>query len=169
MVLLITFVLTVVFDLVVAIEVGVLLAAVLFMKRMSDVTQVAGWKDFDPENDPDSIDLRVLPEHTIVYEINGPMFFATAGKILQISPKEDTKALVLRMRSVSTIDATALRNLEILFDDCKNRGVTLVMSHVNEQPMKVIQKSGFDKKVGEENFCPHIDNALARAQEIVKA
>ena len=106
-VLLITFALTVVFDLVVAIEVGVLLAAVLFMKRMSEVTQVAGWKDVDPENDPDSIDLRVLPEHTIVYEINGPMFFATAGKILQISPKEDTKALVLRMRSVSTIDATA--------------------------------------------------------------
>jgi SulP family sulfate permease len=73
------------------------------------------------------------------------------------------------MRSVSTIDATALRNLEILFEDCKNRGVQLVMSHVNEQPMKVIQKSGFDKKVGEENFCPHIDDALSRAQEIVKA
>ena len=167
-VLLITFVLTVVFDLVVAIEVGVLLAAVLFMKRMSDVTQVAGWKDFDPENDPDSIDLRVLPEHTIVYEINGPMFFATAGKILQISPKEDTKALVLRMRSVSAIDATAMKNLELLYDDCRNRGVQLIMSHVNEQPMKVIQKSGFDKKLGEENFCAHIDDALSRAQAIVK-
>ena len=139
------------------------------MKRMSDVTQVAGWKDFDPENDPDSIDLRVLPEHTLVYEINGPMFFATAGKILQISPKEDTKALVLRMRSVSAIDATAMRNLEILFDDCSNRGVKLIMSHVNEQPMKVIQKAGFYDKVGAENFCAHIDDALSRAQEIVKA
>ncbi|MCR5329370.1 MAG: STAS domain-containing protein [Saccharofermentans sp.] len=166
-VLLITFALTVVFDLVVAIEVGVLLAAVLFMKRMSEVTQVAGWKDVDPENDPDSIDLRVLPEHTIVYEITGPMFFATAGKILQISPKEDTRALVLRMRSVSTIDATAMRNLELLSDDCRNRGVQLIMSHVNEQPMKVIRKSGFDKKLGEDNFCAHIDDALARAQEIV--
>ena len=167
-VLLLTFALTVIFDLVVAIEVGVLLAAVLFMKRMSDVTQVAGWKDFDPENDPDSIDLRVLPEHTLVYEINGPMFFATAGKILQISPKEDTKALVIRMRSVSAIDATAMRNLEILFDDCNNRGVKLIMSHVNEQPMKVIQKAGFYEKVGAENFCAHIDDALSRAQEIVK-
>ena len=167
-VLLITFVLTVVFDLVVAIEVGVLLAAVLFMHRMSEVTQIEGWKDFDPENDPDSIDLRVLPEHTIVYEISGPMFFASAGKILQISPKEDTKALVLRMRSVSTIDATAMRNLELLYDDCKNRGVSLIMSHVNEQPMKVIHKAGFDQKVGEDNFCAHIDDALARAQEIVK-
>ena len=168
-VLIITFALTVIFDLVVAIEVGVLLAAVLFMKRMSEVTQVAGWKDFDPENDPDSIDLRELPKDTLVYEINGPMFFATAGKILQISPKEGTKALVLRMRSVSTIDATAMKNLEILFEDCKARGVQLIMSHVNEQPMKVIKKSGFDKLLGEENFAPHIDDALARAQEIVKA
>lgn len=167
-VLLITFALTVIFDLVVAIEVGVILAAVLFMKRMSEVTQIEGWKDFDPENDPDSIDLRVLPEHTLVYEISGPMFFASAGKILQISPKEDTKALVLRMRSVSTIDATAMKNLEILFDDCKTRGVQLIMSHVNEQPMKVIQKAGFYDKLGEENFCAHIDDALARAQKIVE-
>ena len=168
-VLIITFALTVIFDLVVAIEVGVVLAAVLFMKRMSEVTQVEGWKDFDPENDPDSIDLRELPKDTLVYEINGPMFFATAGKILQISPKEGTKALVLRMRSVSTIDATAMKNLEILFEDCKARGVQLIMSHVNEQPMKVIKKSGFDKLIGEENFASHIDDALARAQEIVKA
>ena len=167
-VLIITFALTVIFDLVVAIEVGVLLAAVLFMHRMSEVTQVEGWKDFDPENDPDSIDLRVLPRDTIVYEINGPMFFATAGKILQITPKEGTRVLVLRMRSVSAIDATAMTNLELLLDDCKARGVQLVMSHVNEQPMKVIQKSGFDKKLGEENFCPHIDDALARAQAIVE-
>lgn len=167
-VLLITFVLTVVFDLVVAIEVGVLLAAVLFMHRMSEVTQVEGWKDVDPENDPDSIDLRVLPEHTIVYEISGPMFFASAGKILQITPKEDTKALVLRMRSVSTIDATAMHNLELLYEDCKNRDVQLIMSHVNEQPMKVIHKAGFDQKLGSENFCAHIDEALSRAQEIVK-
>ena len=168
-VLLITFALTVIFDLVVAIEVGVLLAAVLFMKRMSEVTQVEGWKNFDPENDPDSIDLRELPKDTLVYEINGPMFFATAGKILQISPKEGTKALVLRMRSVSTIDATAMKNLEILFDDCNTRGVQLIMSHVNEQPMKVIQKAGFYDKLGADNFCAHIDDALARAQEIVSA
>ena len=168
-VLLITFALTVIFDLVVAIEVGVILAAVLFMERMSEVTQVEGWKNFDPENDPDSIDLRALPENTLVYEINGPMFFATAGKILQISPKEGTKALVLRMRSVSTIDATAMKNLDILFDDCQARGVQLIMSHVNEQPMKVIQKAGFYDKLGKDNFCPHIDDALARAQTVVKS
>ncbi len=168
-VLLITFVLTVIFDLVVAIEVGVLLAAVLFMRRMSDVTQVEGWKDFDPENDPDSIDLRVLPKDTLVYEVTGPMFFATAGKILQISPKKGTRALVIRMRSVSAIDSTAMRNLEILYEDCRNRGVQLIMSHVNEQPMKVIHKSGFYELLGEKNFCKHIDDALSRAQDIVNS
>ena len=111
----ITFVLTVVFDLVVAIEVGIVLAALLFMKRMSDVTSVEGWKEIDDENDPDSITLRVIPEHTVVYEFSGPMFFAAAGKILNISFKEDTKVLVIRMRSVHAIDATAMHNLEQLY------------------------------------------------------
>ncbi|MBO4914103.1 MAG: STAS domain-containing protein [Oscillospiraceae bacterium] len=168
LVLLVTFALTVIFDLVVAIEVGVLLAAVLFMHKMSEVTQVEGWKEVDPENDPDSISLRVVPKHTLVYEISGPMFFATAGKILQISPKEDTKVLVLRMRSVSTIDATAMRSLEVLYEDCRSRDVQLIMSHVNGQPMRVIKKAGFDKKLGAENFCAHIDGALARAQQLTQ-
>ncbi len=168
LVLLVTFALTVIFDLVVAIEVGVLLAAVLFMHKMSEVTQVEGWKDADPENDPDSITLREIPKHTLVYEISGPMFFATAGKILQISPKEGTKVLVLRMRSVSAIDATGMHHLENLYEDCQKRGVQLIMSHVNEQPMRVLQKAGFDKKIGEENFCAHIDGALARAQQLAQ-
>ena len=169
LVLLITFALTVIFDLVVAIEVGVVLAALLFMRRMSDVTQVEGWKDVDPENDPDSISLRVIPKHTLVYEISGPMFFATAGKLLQISPKDDTEVLVIRMRSVSTIDATAMHNLELLQESCKRRGVQLVMSHVNAQPMQVMQKAGFFSKIGADNFCPHIDDALTRAEALVKA
>ena len=97
LVLVLTFGLTVIFDLVVAIEAGILLAAILFMKRMSDVTTVEGWKEVDDENDPDSITLRVIPEHTVVYEFSGPMFFAAAGKILQISFKEDTQVLVIRI------------------------------------------------------------------------
>jgi len=168
LVLLVTFLLTVIFDLVMAIEVGVLLAAVLFMHRMSEVTQVEGWKDADPENDPDSIALRVIPKHTLVYEISGPMFFASAGKILQISPKEGSEVLVLRMRSVSAIDTTAMHSLESLYEDCRSRGVQLIMSHVNEQPMSVIHKAGFDKKLGAENFCAHIDDALARAEQLVQ-
>ena len=166
-VLLTTFVLTVIFDLVVAIEVGVVLAAILFMRRMSDVTQVEDWADVDPENDPDSIIIRQVPKSTLVYEISGPMFFATAGKVLQISPKEDTKVLILRMRSVSTIDATAIHNLEILLEDCRRQGVQVILSHVNEQPGNVIRKAGLDKKIGDENFCPHIDAAIERAKMLL--
>lgn len=166
LVLVTTFLLTVIFDLVVAIEVGIVLAAVLFMKRMSDVTQVEGWKEMDVENDPDSIDFKVIPEHTVVYEISGPMFFAAAGKILAISFKEDTKVLVIRMRSVNAIDATAMHNLEQLYEDCRKKGITMVLSHVNEQPMSVITKSKFVDKIGKENFCAHIDAALKRAEEI---
>ena len=146
-----TFGLTVIFDLVVAIEAGILLAAILFMKRMSDVTTVEGWKEVDEENDPDSITLRTIPEHTVVYEFSGPMFFAAAGKILQISFKEDTKVLVIRMRSVSAMDATAMHNLEQLYDDCAGRGIKIVLSHVNEQPLRVIRKAGFEEKIGKES------------------
>ena len=167
LVLVITFVLTVVFDLVVAIEVGVVLAALLFMRRMSDVTQLHGWREVDPENDPESISLRQIPDRTMVYEISGPLFFATAGKLLQITPGDDTRVLVLRMRSVSAIDATAMQQLELLLDACRSRGVQLVLSHVNHQPMQVMRKAGFAEKLGQDNFCPHIDEALARAQAIV--
>lgn len=167
LVLVITFVLTVVFDLVVAIEVGVVLAALLFMRRMSDVTQLHGWHEVDPENDPESITLRQIPDRTMVYEISGPLFFATAGKLLQITPGDDTRVLVLRMRSVSAIDATAMQQLELLYDACRSRGVQLVLSHVNHQPMQVMRKAGFAEKLGQDNFCPHIDEALSRAQAIV--
>ncbi len=159
-----TFVLTVVFDLVAAIEVGILLAAVLFMKRMSEVTEVEGWKYVDDEEDPDSIALREVPKHTLVYEISGPMFFAAADKILKISIKEDTKCVILRMRSVSAIDATAMHSLEQLYEKCEKKGIQIILSHVNEQPRTVMQKAGFQKKVGKENFCAHIDEALARAE-----
>lgn len=164
----ITFVLTVVFDLVVAIEVGILLAAILFMKRMSDVTEVEGWKYVDDETDPDSLSLRVVPKYTLVYEISGPMFFAAADKIMRISLKDDEKCLVIRMRSVNAIDVTAMNSMEELFEACKKRGITMILSHVNEQPMNVMKKSGFYDKVGSENFCSHIDEALKRAEELVK-
>lgn len=161
-----TLVLTVVFDLVVAIEVGMIAAALLFMKRMSEVTQIHGWKYIDDDNDPDSISLRTVPKNTLVYEISGPMFFGAADKILQIAPKEGTNCLILRMRSVNAIDATAMHNLEKLYEACKKRKITLILSHVNKQPMEIMQKAGFDKKIGKSNFCPHIDEALKRAVEL---
>lgn len=165
-VLITTFVLTIVFDLVVAIEVGIVLAAVLFMKRMSEVTQVKGWKYIEEDGDADSIALRQVPKDTLVYEISGPMFFAAADKLLNISYKNEDKCLILRMRSVTAIDATAMRTLETILEDCKRKKITLILSHVNEQPMHVMQKAGFDKAVGKENFCVHIDEALQRAQDL---
>ena len=168
LVLLVTFFLTVIFDLVVAIEVGMVLAAILFMKRMSDVTDVQSWKYIDDENDADHIDLKVVPKNTRVYELSGPLFFGVADKIMNISLDGDHNCLVLRMRSVNAIDATAMRNLDKIRHACKKKGMTLILSHVNEQPMNVMKKSGFYDKVGAENFCAHIDDALKRAESLAE-
>ncbi|MBP5599336.1 MAG: STAS domain-containing protein [Lachnospiraceae bacterium] len=160
-----TFVLTVVFDLVVAIEVGMVITFVLFVKRMSDETLVKGWKLVEDENDPDSITLRKVPKDTMVYEISGPMFFGAADKILGITVEDKMENLILRMRSVNAIDATALNSLMTLSKNCKKNNVRLIFSHVNEQPMQAMKKSGLFAEVGEENFCVHIDDALKRAEE----
>ena len=165
-VLVVTFVLTVVFDLVVAIGVGMVMACVLLMKRMADESSVKGWEYIDPDNDPDSIELKKVPKNVRVYEISGPMFFGAADRITDITLKEFTKVLVIRMRAVPALDATAMHSLEQLYEKCDKNGVKMVFSHVNEQPMKTMQKDGFVKRVGEENFCPHIDDALKRAEEI---
>lgn len=169
-VLIATFVLTVVFDLVVAIEAGIILAAILFMKRMSEVTEVEGWRYVDEDDeaalDPDGMSLRTVPANTYVYEVSGPLFFGAADKILRISVREGQKCLILRMRSVNAIDATAMHNLEQLSDQCQKAGVRLIFSHVNEQPMSVMKKSGFFEKAGSENFCAHIDDAIKMAQSL---
>ncbi len=165
-VLVLTFVLTVVFDLVVAIEFGMLLAALLFMKRMSDVTEVEGWKYVDDEDDPDSISLREVPKNTYVYEISGPMFFGAADKILQISVRDNAKCIILRMRSVNAIDATAMHSLEQLYEKCEKKHIKLILSHVNDQPMRIMGKAEFVEKIGAEYFCAHIDDALAKAEKL---
>lgn len=165
LVLVATFILTVVFDLVVAIEVGMIAACILFIKRMSDETLVKGWKLVEDENDPDSISLRKVPKDTLVYEISGPMFFGAADKILGITVKEDMQNLVLRMRSVNAIDSTAMNALSTLAVNCKKKGVRLILSHVNEQPMNAMKKSGLYEEIGADNFCAHIDAALARAEK----
>lgn len=164
-VLIVTFVLTVVFDLVVAIEVGMLITCVLFIKRMSEETLVKGWKLVDDENDPDSITLRKVPDNTMVYEISGPMFFGAADKILGITVDEEMTNLILRMRSVNAIDSTAINALTTLADSCKKKNVRLILSHVNEQPMNILKKSGLYDRIGADNFCDHIDSALLRAEQ----
>ena len=162
-VLIITFVLTVVFDLVVAIAVGLGLACLLFMKRMSEETDIRKWEDA-PEDEESGL-RRILPQVSI-YEIQGPLFFGSVEKLSQITAKEKTKALVLRMRSVTALDATALASLEKLYDRCIAQGTKVVFSHVNPQPMKVMEHSRFTEKVGKEYFCSHIDEAIEMAEAI---
>ena len=167
-VLVVTFILTVVFDLVVAIEVGMIMACVLFMKRMSDESVVSGWKYYDPEEDPDGIDLKELPKHVRVYEISGPMFFGDADRLAEVHFKDFTEVIIFRMRGVPALDASAMHAMEQLFDRCKEANIQMVFSHVNEQPMKTMEKCGFVDKVGKENFKPHIDDAIAWASNIRK-
>ena len=165
-VMVVTFVLTVVFDLVVAIEVGMILAAMLFMKRMSEETHVTGWKYVDEENDSDSLELKAVPKNVRVYEISGPLFFGAADKIIDIQLKDYTSCLVIRMRAVPAIDATAMNSLETLYKKCAERNVKLVFSHVNDQPLEVMKKCGFYNKVGAEYFCAHINDALQLAAQL---
>jgi len=162
-VMVLTFALTVIFDLVVAIAVGLVLAALLFMKRMSDETRVTGWSYGEGQEDPESIELKSVPQNVRVYEVTGPLFFGAADKILNVTFKDYTRCLILRMRGVSALDATAMNSLEKLYKKCREKKVRLVLSHVNEQPYKVMKKAGFVQMVGEENFCAHIDDALVLA------
>lgn len=167
-VLVMTFLLTVIFDLVMAIEAGMIAACVLFMKRMSDESEVRGWKYFDDENDPDAIELRSVPTQIRVYEISGPMFFGAADRMAEITLKDFTKVLVIRMRGVPALDATAMHSLENLQEKCERHGVELVFSHVNDQPYHTMQKDGFVDKVGADHFCAHIDDALAFANKLLE-
>lgn len=164
-VLLLTFFLTVVFDLVVAIGVGLTLACLLFMKRMADVAVVEEW-EYVEHTQAGKGRLKHVPAHVMVYEINGPMFFGAADKIPHIDEGGEKRVLILRMRSVPALDITALKGLRRLWEECSRAGVQLVFSHVNEQPMSVLKKSGLYQQVGEENFCTNIDAALKRAMEL---
>lgn len=166
-VLILTFLLTIVFDLVIAIEIGLLVAVLLFMKRMSDVTEVHSWKYAEDEEEAEREKLRKLSPHINVYEISGPLFFGAADVIGRIAVKDHAKCLILRMRSVPALDSTALNAMTDLYKNCEKRGITLILSHVNQQPMKVMEKAGFAQKVGQENFCENIDRAIKQAEELV--
>lgn len=161
-VLLLTFFLTVAFDLVVAIAIGLTTACLLFMKRMADVAVIKEW-DYVEDTQDDLGRLKPVPPHVMVFEITGPMFFGAADKIPHMDRDTDKKVLILRMRSVPAMDITALIGLRRLWDECRRKGIQVVFSHVNEQPMSVFQKSGLFDDVGAENFQPNIDDALNRA------
>lgn len=165
-VLIMTFVLTVVFDLVVAIEVGMLLSMLLLMKRMAGVANVRSWQIDEAAIRDEG--LHAVPPNTLVYELEGSLFFAAADKLMSIAVSGKTRALVLRMRSVTAMDATALQSMQKLLETCQKQGVTMILSHVMPQPLDVMRHAGFDKAVGEENLCPNIEAALARAQEVAE-
>ena len=145
-VLVITFMLTVVFDLVVAIEVGMVLACLLFMKRMSDETGVRNWSHTDEISDEvrdaERARMRDIPSSISVCEITGPLFFGAADQIGLISVTEKTKCLILRMRGVLALDSTAMNSLTSLYEKCRKKKITLILSHVNDQPMRVIKVLG---------------------------
>ena len=164
-VLAVTFLLTVIFDLVVAIAVGLSLACLLFMKRMADVAVVKEW-DYVEDTGDDQGRLKPVPAHVMVYEISGPMFFGAADKIPHIERNTGRYVLILRMRSVPAMDITALNSLQRLWEECREKGIRVIFSHVNEQPLSVFQKSGLYEQVGEENFAPNIDAALALAAKL---
>ena len=169
-VLVITFFLTVFFDLVVAIEIGVVLAALLFMKRMAETADIKAWKYTDsPDITPGEAEkLREIPHSISVFEICGPMFFAAADQLLGINSDHRTKAVVIRMRSVPAIDASAMKCLHELAERAKKKNIHLIFSHVNEQPMKVMKKDGFFELIGKENFHENIVDALDYAEALVK-
>lgn len=166
LVLVVTFALTVIFDLVVAIEIGMVLACLLFIKRMSEETRAESWVYADDDSETVDETLRKLPKEIRVYEISGPLFFGVADIIEHIVVEDFAKCLVLRMRAVNALDSTAMNALVNLTKACESKGVTVVFSHVNEQPMKVMKKAKFVELAGEENFCPNISAALERAEKL---
>ena len=161
---LITFALTVIFDLVMAIGVGMVITVVLVLKMVSEETEVKGWRYYCDENS-EVTHLRELPKSVRVYEINGPLFFGMTERIGDISVKEFTKYLIIRMRGVPSLDASGMNALENLHAYCSKNGVSLIISHANEQPMKTMRRAGFVDLVGEDPFRGNIADAIAFARQ----
>lgn len=173
-VLLITFFLTVIFDLTVAIEFGLVLACLLFIKRVMETTEVNLFKDEIIPTDADGTVISEehlhIPDHTEVYEINGPYFFGIANRFEEVvlQTKEQPKVRIIRMRKVPFIDSTGIHNLTTLCEMSQKEKITVILSGVNEKVHKVLEKSGFYELLGEENICPNINVALDRAKKIVE-
>ena len=140
-----------------------ILTCVHFMKRMSDTTKLRKWED-----NADNSAFKNISPNAAVYELSGPLFFGAADEILKVSAETGKNCIVLRMKGVTAIDSTGLRNLERLFAQCTEAGIVLILSHLNEQPRKTLEKSGLLEKIGSKNICPQIDAALLRAAELAE-
>ena len=173
-VLIITFLLTIIFDLTVAIEVGLIIACLLFMRRMSETTDVKVISDeIDPNLESElssgNLEHLTIPQGVEVYEINGPYFFGAGNRFEEIMASfgDRPKVRIIRMRKVPFVDSTGIHNLTNLCIMSKNEGIRVVLSGVNEKVNSQLQKADFYKLIGEENICSHINIALERAKEII--
>ncbi len=172
-VLVMTFLLTIIFDLTVAIEVGLICACLLFMRRMSETTDVrAVYDEIDLNEDADmeagNLEHLTIPKGVEVYEINGPYFFGAGNRFEDIMARYggQPKVRIIRMRKVPFIDSTGMHNLENMCRMSQREGITVVLSGVNEKVEAVLSRNGFQELLGKENICNHIDLALARAREL---
>ena len=175
-VLLLTFFLTIIFDLTVAIEFGLICACLLFMRRMAETTDVhAVLDEIDLNEDADmergNLEHLTIPEGVEVYEINGPYFFGAGNRFEDIMARygRRPKVRIIRMRKVPFIDSTGLHNLENMCLMSQKEGITVVLSGVNPKVEGVLRRNHFERIVGEQNICNHIDLALSRANELVGA
>ena len=173
-VLVLTFLLTIIFDLTIAIEVGLVCACLLFMRRMAETTEVRTILDeIDLNEDADmqrgNLDHLTIPHDVEVYEINGPFFFGAGNRFEDIMARYGNrpKVRIIRMRKVPFIDSTGLHNLENMCLMSQKEGITVVLSGVNPKVEAVLKRNNFNTLLGEENICNHIDLALARAREIL--
>jgi len=172
-VLLTTFFLTVIFDLTIAIQIGMILAVILFMRRMAMVTNVGvitrELADEEESYDPNSINRREVPKSVEVFEVNGPFFFGAASTFKDAMHviEDPPKVRIIRMRNVPAIDATGLHTLEEFYKDSRKQGTTIVLSGVHTQPLYAMTQAGLLDLFGEENVFGNIDDALDRAREII--
>ena len=173
-VLLITFFLTVIFDLTVAIEVGILLALVLFLMRTNEETHIRTFHhEIDPNEDTEvqyNLEHLTIPEGVEVYEIDGPYFFGIANRfddIMTHVPGDKYPIRIIRMRKVPFVDSTAMHNLSMLIQRSHNEGMTIILSGVKEHVHKQLQKGGIEQQMNPDNICPNIHVALKRAQELL--
>jgi SulP family sulfate permease len=172
-VLLTTFGLTVIFDLTVAIEIGVVLSVFLFMRRMALVTNVGvvtrELQDEDESDDPNAIDKRIIPDGVEVYEINGPFFFGAAYKFEEAMNliEKAPKVRIIRMRNVPSIDSTGMNTLSRVHQNCEKRHIAFLISDIHTQPLYALEQSKLFDKIGEDNIFGNIDDALNRAREML--
>lgn len=166
-----TFGLTVVFDLTIAVGVGLTLAAMLFVRRMEEITHI---RLVTPESEldvgSDSLRGKQIPPGVVVYRIEGPFFFAAAEKLEAALARytDVPRVVIFRMRTVPAIDATGLHALEVMMDKFQRRGTNLILCGVQPQPMKVLYQAGFVDRLGLDNFCPNLDVALERARVLLQ-